>query len=117
MLRSLRTGSASVIGLVAAVLALLLLNPAAASATWTSYFEGASYQNETHSSPTTSMNGGQTYPGVDFVVGRVTISGLASYEGTGYVSTTFTSRTTYQYCQWRYVGTLNPVYLTCAYQH
>lgn len=112
-------GVAGAVGLSFAALALSLSNPAPAQAAWTNYWIGGTYENVTKWSPSTAMNGGAVDISTQGFLLRLTTQGWGYSENYDYVSSSYSMRTTRQYCYWTYPPGEWPGWLgmTCDYSH
>jgi hypothetical protein len=81
---------------------LVLGIPLSASAySWHTYWNGKTFQNQTISSATTSMNGGHAIDVVIATYARITQVGIGSIDGASLAEVTHPTVVTYSYCQWR----------------
>lgn len=99
-----RRSSAGVAAGAAALTVLLVLGiPLSASAaSWNTYFNGQTSQNQTISTSNRSMNGGDVTTPVVLPEVRITQVGVGSQQAYRHAEVTHATMTTQSYCQWKY---------------
>ncbi|MFC4138500.1 MULTISPECIES: hypothetical protein [unclassified Microbacterium] len=116
-MKTLRGFGSALIAAAAAAVLVLGFPAAASAATWTQYFNGYTFQNQTEFSGYHTMSGGRAQSIVLLSYARITQRGIGSQNGGNLVTMTHDPVYTESYCQWKAVdnqGT-NKFLLTCWY--